>query len=59
MWVDIFPADIDLPPQVNISPRKAKQYTLRIVIYDTKNVELVETSSGGTGEDMTDIYVKG
>ncbi len=58
MWVDLFPADVSLPPPVNISCRKPVDHILRIVIYNTMKVKLVETSVT-TGEDMTDIYVKG
>ena len=57
MWVDLFPANRDLPPPIDISPRKAVEHTLRIVIYNTTKVELVDTSLHG--DEMTDIYVKG
>ena len=58
MWVDIFPSNKPLPPIVDISPRKPLEHSLRIVIYNTKNVILVNKSLA-TSEDMTDIYVKG
>jgi hypothetical protein len=58
MWVDIFPKSNAAPPPVDITPRKPEKYVLRMVIYNTKEVVLEETSVA-TGEAMSDIYVKG
>lgn len=59
MWVDIFPRQGGvIPPPVNITPRKPEKFFLRIVVWNTVDVELNETSVV-TGEDMSDIYVKG
>lgn len=58
MWVDIFPKDTNIPAPIDISPRQPEKYVLRIVVWNTSDVLLDETSVA-TGEDMSDIYVKG
>lgn len=54
----MFPKTTNLPAPVDISPRKPEKYVLRIVVYNTSDVVLDETSVA-TGEAMSDIYVKG
>ncbi|XP_070831835.1 fer-1-like protein 6 [Chaetodon trifascialis] len=59
MWVDMFPMDLPHPgPSVDISPRKPKGYELRIVIWNTEDV-ILEDSNFLTGQQSSDIYIKG
>ncbi|KAM9710649.1 LOW QUALITY PROTEIN: fer-1-like protein 6 [Menidia menidia] len=59
MWVDMFPLDLPPPgPSVDISPRKPKGYELRIVVWNTEDV-ILEDSNFLTGQQSSDIYVKG
>ncbi|XP_039594508.1 fer-1-like protein 6 isoform X2 [Polypterus senegalus] len=59
MWVDMFPMDMPPPgPSVDISPRKPKGYELRIIIWNTEDV-ILEDVNFITGQQSSDIYVKG
>ncbi|XP_066908146.1 otoferlin isoform X2 [Halyomorpha halys] len=58
MWVDILPSRINLPPQVDITPRVPDQYELRAIIWGTKKVKLVDEGLM-VGKRHTDIFVKG
>ncbi|KAM7380163.1 hypothetical protein PAMP_003476 [Pampus punctatissimus] len=59
MWVDIFPMDLPHPgPAVDISPRVPKGYELRIIIWNTEDV-ILEDSNFLTGQQSSDIYIKG
>ncbi|XP_060730490.1 dysferlin isoform X3 [Tachysurus vachellii] len=58
LWVDIFPKSMGPPgTPFNITPRKAKKFFLRCIIWNTSDVILDDVSV--TGEKMSDIYVKG
>ncbi|KAA0200949.1 Dysferlin limb girdle muscular dystrophy 2B (autosomal recessive) [Fasciolopsis buskii] len=58
MWIDMFPTKLGEPgPPVDVSPRKPNEYELRVIVWNTEDVVLQETSI--TGEKMSDIYVKG
>ncbi|TRY56790.1 hypothetical protein DNTS_035606 [Danionella cerebrum] len=58
MWVEIFPKNLGVPgPLCSITPRRPKKYYLRAIVWNTTEVILDETSI--TGENMSDIYVKG
>ncbi|CAJ1079021.1 fer-1-like protein 6 [Xyrichtys novacula] len=59
MWVDMFPMDLPTPgPSVDISPRKPKGYELRIIIWNAEDV-ILEDSNFLTGQQSSDIYIKG
>ncbi|KAK2849906.1 hypothetical protein Q7C36_008689 [Tachysurus vachellii] len=59
LWVDIFPMDMPHPgPSVDISPRKPKGYELRIIIWNTEDV-ILEDTNFITGQQSSDIYIKG
>nr|CDS32028.1 myoferlin [Hymenolepis microstoma] len=58
LWVDIFPVTNGQPgPCFDITPRRPAEYELRVIVWNTYDVKLDETSI--TGERMSDIYVKG
>ncbi|KAF7258644.1 hypothetical protein EG68_04847 [Paragonimus skrjabini miyazakii] len=59
MWVDIFEREVAVPPPViDISPRQPQQYELRVIVWNTADVILNDTSIFSS-EQSSDIYVKG
>ena len=49
--------NLGLPgPSFDITPRRPKEYELRVIVWNTYDVPLDEKSI--TGERMSDIYVK-
>ncbi|XP_053997924.1 otoferlin-like [Hylaeus anthracinus] len=59
LWVDMFQFD-ELPPKpaVDISPPVPEEYEIRVIVWNTEDVPLVD-SQFLTGEKCSDIYVKG
>lgn len=59
MWIDIFPAsDVPAPPPVDISLKPPVTYELRVIIWNTAEVMLLEDDFF-TGTKKSDILVKG
>lgn len=59
MWIDMFPMS-ELPPKppIDITPQAPEGFELRVIIWNTENVPLVDNQFL-TGEKCSDIYVKG
>ncbi|KAI3388907.1 hypothetical protein SNEBB_006737 [Seison nebaliae] len=58
LFVDMYKIESGPPSTAfNIVPRKPSTYVLRAIVWNTKDVIMDETSI--TGEQMSDIYVKG
>lgn len=59
MWIDMFPIDeMPVKPPVDITPLEPQDYELRVTVWNTEDVPLVD-SQFLTGEKCSDIYVKG
>ncbi|KAK9306192.1 hypothetical protein QLX08_003081 [Tetragonisca angustula] len=59
LWIDMFQFG-ELPPKpvVDISPPVPEEYEIRVIVWNTEDVPLVD-SQFLTGEKCSDIYVKG
>ncbi|XP_076223010.1 otoferlin [Nomia melanderi] len=59
LWIDMFQFG-ELPPKpaLDISPPVPREYEIRVVVWNTEDVPLVD-SQFLTGEKCSDIYVKG
>lgn len=59
LWIDMFQSG-ELPPRPasDISPPVPREYEVRVVVWNTEDVPLVD-SQFLTGEKCSDIYVKG
>lgn len=59
LWIDMFGVD-DLPPRpaIDIRPKPPEDYELRVIIWNTEDVPLVDNQFL-TGEKCSDLYVKG
>lgn len=59
MWIDMFRiGQLPSKPAVDIAPQAPEEYEIRVIIWNTEDVPLVE-SQFLTGEKCSDIYVKG
>ncbi|CAH8875141.1 unnamed protein product [Trichobilharzia szidati] len=59
MWIDLFEREVAVPPPaIDISPRVPAAYELRVIIWNTAEVKLTDTSLFSS-ERSSDIYVKG
>ncbi len=60
MWVDMFPIrpGVVPPPPTEISPRKPQSYQLRVNVWNTQKVKLMNTNFL-TGDKYSDIFVRG
>ena len=57
MWVDMYPAGTAIPAPIDITPRKAIGYELRVVVVQTEKVRLVNVNFF-TKEKTVDIFLK-
>ena len=58
MWADVFPLNGPIPTPVDVTPRQPKNYELRVIIWNTEDVEMLSVNML-TGQKSADIFVKG
>ncbi|XP_030019882.1 otoferlin isoform X2 [Manduca sexta] len=55
LWVDIYPLNATyIPPPVDVTPQKAEDYELRVVVWNLKGLKVKECC----GKGFANIYVK-
>lgn len=58
MWVDMFDLSLgEVPPPIDISPRKPQPYELRLIVWNTAKIPLVDDTFL-VGKKHSDIFVK-
>ena len=57
LWIELYDANLNIPPPIDIMPLAPQLYELRVIIYNVTNVVLNEKNIFGTA--MSDIYLKG
>ena len=57
LWIELYDANLNIPPPIDIMPLPPQLYELRVIIYNVSNVVLNEKNIFGTA--MSDIYLKG
>ena len=57
MWVEIYDTKRTIPEPIDITPQQARNFQLRVIVWNTKDVVLSEKNIFGTS--MSDIYIKG
>ncbi|GLH09812.1 Otoferlin-like protein [Gryllus bimaculatus] len=58
LWVDLLQPSDNLPPPVDITPRKPRTYELRCIVWNVEDIILTEYDIF-TGDTVSDIYIKG
>uniref|UniRef100_A0A1A9WPX1 C2 domain-containing protein n=1 Tax=Glossina brevipalpis TaxID=37001 RepID=A0A1A9WPX1_9MUSC len=57
LWVELFDANLNIPPPIDFTPQPPLIYELRVIVYQCTDVILDDKNIFGTA--MSDIFVKG